>query len=131
MKPNRMRVEHALRSGDKSVAQLVELLHMGNTTAWRWAKDLVDANEAHVCKMINPETGGPQIAIYRIGPKPAGFKPRVQATKTQSELSRAYRKRLRESGDWQDRLAKMRGDYWANKPVRRDPLTAALFGVSA
>lgn len=128
---NRMRVLCALRSGDKSVAQLKQELHIGNTTAWRWLQELVDANEAHVRAMVNPETGGPKIAIYRAGPKPSNLKVRVQRIKTQSELSREYRKRLRESGEWEDRLAKMRGDYWTGRPIARDPLTAAFFGAHA
>ena len=54
---NRVRVLCALRSGDKSVAQLKQELHIGNTSAWRWLQELVEANEVHVRAMVNPEAG--------------------------------------------------------------------------
>jgi DNA-binding transcriptional ArsR family regulator len=50
---------------------------------------------------------------------------------TNMERCRAYRDRMRKSGDWEDTKARRRASHWANKAPARDPLTAALFGVAA
>lgn len=128
---NRRRIEQALLTGDKSTGQLAAELHMGNTTAWRWLQAMVADGQAHVCAMVNPETGGPQIAVYRRGAAPEGFKVLVQPIKTQVQLTNKYRKKLRETGDWDDVLVKQRAYYWRTKPPSRDRMTAALFGRAA
>jgi predicted ArsR family transcriptional regulator len=130
-KANRQRIAEALKKADHSAGQLAKSLHMGNTTAWRWLQLLVADEEAFVCEMISAPHGGPPIAIYRTGSKPEGFVVKRQARKTQMEIVRKYRAKLRMTGDWDDVVARQRAYYWRKKQIGRDPLTAAFFGSAA
>lgn len=131
VKPNRRRIEEALQQSDRSAGELAADLHMGNTTAWRWLQVMVDEGEAFVCATKLAPHGGPPIAIYRAGKKPEGFVVKVQKAKTQMQIVGKYRKKLRETGDWDDVLARQRAYYWRNRRATRDPLTAAFFGGAA
>lgn len=122
------KIEEALAAGPRTCMQLAEELGIGNTTAWRWLQVLVETHKAYVDRKVVHPNGGPLAAVYVAGRKPVGH--RVKETKILDDVGRTrrYRKKMRESGDWQDTLARRRSDYWKNKPVQRDPLTAALFG---
>ena len=128
VKPNRRRIEEALQQGDATAGQLAADLHIGNTTAWRWLQVLVAEGEAFVCATKLAPNGGPPIAIYRAGKKPEGFVIQAQKAKTRLQIVKKYRKKLRETGDWEDVKARQRAYYWRTRQVARDPLTAALFG---
>lgn len=128
---NRHRIEQALLMGDKSAGQLAAELHMGNVTAWRWLQALVADGQAHVCATrLSPE-GGTPISLYRAGKKPHRFVIDTHVPQTQMQIVNRYRKKLRETGDWDDVLVRQRAYYWRTKPVARDRMTAALFGRAA
>lgn len=123
-----VKIEEALATGPRTCMQLTEELGIANVTAWRWLQVLVETHKAYVDRKVVHPNGGPLVAVYVAGRKPVGH--RVKEPKILDDIGRTrrYRKKMRESGDWQDTLARRRADYWKNKPAQRDPLTAALFG---
>lgn len=131
VKANRRRIEEALQQSDRSAGQLAKDLHMGTTTAWRWVQAMVADGDAFVCATRLAPHGGPPIAIYRAGKKPQGFVVDAYVPSTELERTRRYREKQRETGDWDDVLARQRAYYWRTRKVARDPLTAAFFGASA
>ena len=93
----------------------------------RWLTYLRDCGEAHISGWHrNPDYRAVVQAIYHPGPG-ADVVCNIR-TMTQKERDRLSRKTRRANGDWENRKAAERARYWVNKPVRRDPLTAALFG---
>lgn len=91
----------------------------------RWLTYLRACGDARIGDWKRP-TMGPVMAVYYAGPGPdvvCSIKPMTQ--KDRDRRSRAVR---RKNGDWEDRKASERSRYWRDKPVQRDPLTAALFG---
>lgn len=127
-KKNCMQIEAALAKGPRTCAELAEDLGLGVSTIWRWLQLLTEGNAAYVDRKIVSENGGPLVAVYRAGPRPANHK--VREAKPLGDLGRThkYRKKLRASGDWEDRLAKQRAKYWVDRTIKRDPLVAAFFG---
>lgn len=125
---NRVRIEAALALGPRTYPGLAAELGLGLTTAWRWLQILVKDQVAYVDRKIIPETGGPPTALYVWGPKP--HKHKVKPAKILGPVARKrkHRKNMRESGEWEDVLAKQRAKYWAEKTAKRDPLSAAFFG---
>ena len=102
---------------------------LGLATVSRWLSDLLNAGEIHLHhKEVSPH-GGPLISVFHPGPAPAGFKPKIPKMLTDRERGARYRKKMRQNGDWEDVKAKRRATYHANKKPKRDPLTAAFFGV--
>jgi len=128
VKPNHLRIMQALKHGDATAGQLAAALSMGNTTAWRWLQVMVADGDAFVCGTKLAPHGGPAIAVYRAGKKPDGFVIHAQKPKTRMQIVKKYRKKLRETGDWEDVKARQRAYYWRTREVTRDPLTAAFFG---
>lgn len=104
---------------------------LGAATVWRWVKDLHGPDEGrgrecHIGRWRHCETGGRPMPVYVAGPgrdAPCRLTPATDA-----ERASRYRERLRRSGEWEDKKARMRARYWAKRPPKRDPLTAALFG---
>jgi len=114
-----------------SNADVRERTGLGLATVHRWLEDLLLSKEIHLHhKELSPH-GGPLISVFYPGPAPAGFRPKVPKMPTDRERSARYRKRLRQSGEWEDVKARRRATYHANKKPKRDPLTAAFFGVTA
>lgn len=130
-KANRQRIAMALKAGDYSAKELAQTLHMGNTTAWRWLQFMVADGEAFVCATRLAPHGGPPISIYRAGKKRKGFVVDAQKASTELERTKRYRAKLKETGDWDDVVARQRAYYWRKKQVGRDPMTAAFFGGAA
>lgn len=123
---NKRRILKTLESGDFSQSNLQEALHLGAGTVSRWIAALTNEKLIHIHKFVQHPHGGPQTAIYRIGKRQRDTpKPRVRSD---AQRSRAYRQRMRSSGDWEDTLAKRRATYRINNPIR-DPLAVALFGA--
>lgn len=109
-------------------AQIRERTGLGLATVSRWVADLCECKEAHIGGWwINPH-GGPVAEILHAGP-PIGRKPKRPKVRTDLERTQAYRRRLRDSGEWEHVKAKRRTQYRINNPAR-DPLTAALFGAA-
>lgn len=127
---NRTAILDALEAGDKSQAELVVELGLSAATVCRWMEDLVACKEAHINRYWQHPHGGPATAIYRKGPQPPGVVAKRPATVPPVLRSRRARKRMRANGDWEDVLAKNRAKYWSKKAVKRDALTAALFGAA-
>ncbi len=109
---------------------VAEVTGFGRTTIWRWLTDLHTNGEAHVDSWSRSDSGGPFIPCYTPGSGVDAIckiKPMSEAQK-----ARRHRKKAKRDGSWEDRLAKQRAKYWANKAkTRRDPLVAALFGMAA
>ncbi|MFZ3286573.1 MAG: hypothetical protein WA191_06955 [Telluria sp.] len=101
---------------------------IGRTTAWRWLNDLHQSGECHIQAWARVDSGGPFRPSYSPGPGEDAIcmiKPYSQAQK-----SRRHMKRAKKSGEWEDRKARQRAIYWADRALaNRDPLVAALFGV--
>ena len=94
-------------------------------TVSRWIADIQAQDEAHIGGWFVYPHGGPVAAIWHPGPGETAPKPKLV---TEVERTRAYRKRMRASGDWEDVKARRRAEYAARRPAaRRDPLMA-LFG---
>lgn len=127
---NRTLILEALATGDKSQAELIVELGLSAATVCRWLEDLVASKEAHIRRYWQHPHGGPATAIYRKGPKPKGWKVQRPAAIPQVLRTRRSRKRMRASGEWEDVLANNRAKYWSKKAVKRDALTAALFGAA-
>jgi hypothetical protein len=123
-----VKIEEALATGPRTCMQLVEELGIANVTAWRWLQVLVETHKAYVDRKVVHPNGGPLVAVYVAGRRPVGHKVKEPKILDDIGRTRRYRKKMRESGDWQDTLARRRADYWKNKPAQRDLLTAALFG---
>lgn len=79
---------------------------------------------------VNPH-GGPLISVYHPGPAPAGHIIKMPKLSTQAGRVKRYRRKLKQTGEWQDLLAKSRAYYWKKKKPQREPLMAALFGGPA
>jgi len=125
---NRAKVLAALPGSNAEVRAKTGL---GLATVHRWLEDLLARQEIHLHhKEVSPH-GGPLISVFHPGPAPAGFKPKLPRLPTDRQRSAAYRKRLRQTGDWEDVKAKRRAEYHANKKPKRDALTAAFFGAYA
>lgn len=93
----------------------------------RWCDYLRACGDAHIGAWRRSEKyPGVFLAVYHPGPgkdAKCPYKPR-----TQQDRDRDSVRRRRRSGAWEERKARERAYYWAKKPARRDPLTAALFG---
>jgi len=93
----------------------------------RWLTYLRACSDAHIGAWRKGASKFSQpVAVYHPGPGldvACTIKPM-----TQKERDRRSRSLRRKSGDWEDRKAAERARYWRDKPARRDPLTAALFG---
>lgn len=120
-------ISDALKQRDMSQAQLHQVTGLGTGTISRWLKVLVAEGHVHVWCHRVPDGGGPLYAVYRFGPKPKWHRPHRPKAMSDLDRYRAYRKRLRESGEWEHRKALDRARHRADRPVR-DPLTSALFG---
>lgn len=125
---NRQRVLDAIEKADCTQVQLQQQLNLGAATVSRWLTDLLDSKRIHICRLEQNPHGGPQTLVYRFGAKPKGRPSKKPRKLSDLERTRLYRKRMRDSGEWEHTLAKRRATYRADKP-RRDPLTAALFGA--
>lgn len=97
---------------------------LSRATVCRWIGDLHKSGEIYICSWKH--TGGPFAAVYRAG-KGKDVECTLKPT-TIAERSRKYRRRMRQSGNWDDYKARERARYWARKPIQRDPMIAALFG---
>lgn len=84
---------------------------------------------AHVWKIAFGPRGGMPQKVYRTGPAPAKFQPKVQRKLESKERNRRYRRKLMASGEWEDVLVKERNRRWSKAPARRDKLTTAFFGA--
>lgn len=99
---------------------------LGVGTISRWANDLHAAGEVYVKRWDKPALG-PAMPVYARGRnKPDAPRP---PAKTPRERTESSRRGQRTNGAWEDRLAAGRARYWVDKPVTRDPMTAAFFGV--
>lgn len=125
---NRLKVLSAMPG---SILEIKAATGLGLTTVWRWVNDLVASNEAHIHKLGVDPTGGPLFAIYHSGRKPNRLVVARPKLTTPMDRTNRYRKKLRQTGDWEDVKAKSRAAYWRKKKPQRDPLTAALFGTSS
>lgn len=122
---NRDRVLAALPGSNADVRLRTGL---GIATVHRWLQDLLEAGEIHVHRMsVNPH-GGPLISVFHAGPAPAGHKIKMPRLTTDADRVKRYRRKLKQTGEWEDLLVKSREYYWRKKKPQRDPLTAALFG---
>ncbi len=92
----------------------------------RWLAYLRSCGDAHIGGWRKAKDKFSQpIAVYHKGPGPDVA---CNVTMTQKQRDRRSVAMRRKSGDWADVLARERARYWRDKPVKRDPLTAALFG---
>jgi len=122
---NRAKVLAALPGSNADVRQRTGL---GLATTHRWLQDLLTAGEIHVHHMeVNPH-GGPLIHIYHPGPAPAKHRIKKPKLTTEADRVKRYRRKLKQTGEWEDFLAKSRAYYWSKKKPQRDPLTAAFYG---
>lgn len=97
---------------------------VSKNSVWRWVQELHAAGECHIGAWRRPARGK-YMPVYVAGPgkdKPCPFKPLTEAQK-----SKRHRRKARADGRWDERLAKMRARYWADR-AQPDPLVAALFG---
>lgn len=95
----------------------------------RWLTYLRACGDAHIGGWTTARKGGQPMAVYNPGAGPdavCNIKPMTQ--RQRDRRSRAVR---RKTGEWADRSARERAYYWARKPAKRDPLTAAFFGAAA
>lgn len=93
----------------------------------RWLTYLRECGDAHIGGWRrNPDYRAVVRAIYHPGPG-ADVVCTIRPM-SQIERDRLSRKTRRANGDWEDRKAAERARYWRDKPVKRDALTAALFG---
>ena len=122
---NRARVLAALPGSNADVRMRTGL---GIATTHRWLQDLLGAGEIHVHHMdVNPH-GGPLVSVFHAGPAPAGHEIKTPKLTTQVDRARRYRRKLKQTGEWEELLRKGREYYWLKKKPRRDTLTSALFG---
>lgn len=93
----------------------------------RWLAYLRACNDAHIGGWVRSENAaGIIMAIYHPGP---GLDAVCRLRRfTQQDRDRRSRAVRRKNGDWEDRKAAERARYWRDKPVKRDTMTAALFG---
>lgn len=97
----------------------------------RWLVDLLETKQAHIAGWRLHPTGGRPMPIYERGPAKS-VTPKKPRVKTDTERVRAYRKRLRQSGEWEDRLALNRAKWRADHPaVNQHPLAAAFSNMIA
>lgn len=89
---------------------------------WRWLTRY-DGELWYVEREVLPKQGGPYAAYYAAGPKPSlNFKPPKQKIRPPSQNTKAYRKRLKASGEIEDVRAKARARYWSKKTPKPHPL---------
>lgn len=99
----------------------------------RWTQSMVQrlmrqyhaAGELHIIGWSRRAHGGPPVPTFAAGTgvdKPCRIKPDHPNVK-----ARRYYRKLCASGDVQEKLAKKRAQYWADKR-QPDPLVAAFFG---
>lgn len=122
---NRAVVLAALPGTQREIADRTGL---GLATVWRWLEGLYAAREAFIGAWVLPPHGGPVTGVWQ-----AGNQRHVRCTikiRTNKRRTADNRRRLRESGEWEDVLAKRRAQYHANKAPRRDRITVALFGAA-
>lgn len=106
--------------------ELSERGHVSRAAVCRWLVDLLETKKAHICGWFQNPHGGPVSAIYDRG-HAKSVTPKKPRVKTQLELTRSHRKKLRASGEWEDRLALRRAQWKADHPTAtRDPLTKAF-----
>lgn len=124
---NRQRILAAIEKADYTQSKLQEALHLSAATVSRWLAVLIEEKSIHIPKYEQHPHGGPQTAIYRSGQRPTNRGAVRPKKRTDMQRVRAYRKRMRATGEWEHTLDKRRTAYRAKHPVR-DPLTSALFG---
>lgn len=109
---NRDRILATMRDGEWRQRQLAEHLGLGLATVSRWMAVLVSEGRVYLHRYECVPHGGPQEAIYRIGPRPGWHRVRREYVRTATERK----------AEW--RVAQPR-------VPRRDPLTVALFGAAS
>ena len=124
---NRHRILSAIEIADYTQSKLQEALHLAAATVSRWLAVLIEEKSIHIHKYEQHPHGGPQTAIYRFGQRPTNRSASKPKKRTDMQRVRAYRKRMRATGEWEHTLDKRRTTYRVKHPVR-DPLTSALFG---
>ncbi len=100
---------------------------LAKSVVWRWLGLLREDCECHVGGWVRVPGGGPFQARYVAGPGVDAIC-RLRPF-TEAQKSARFRRKARSNGSWLDRLAQVRGRYWANRPKRRDPMIEALFGA--
>lgn len=102
-------------------AEIAAKAKVGLATVCRWLVDIVETGGAHIGGWRPHPNGGPVSAVYEPG---RGKTPKKPKALTDTERVRAYRKRQRKTGEWEDRKAQQRSRHWQTKPVT--PSTDAL-----
>lgn len=100
---------------------------LGKTTVWRWLTDLHECGDIHITSWKRTDGGGPFVATYTAG---AGADARCKI-KPYSEKQKQRRHQLKAKADgrWEERAARERARYWADRALtHRDPMIAAFFG---
>lgn len=100
---------------------------LAKTTVWRWLTDLHRKREIHIVKWHRADGGGPYVPTYSPGP---GVDAKCNLTAlSQAQKSRRHRAKAEKDGRWEDRKARARALYWADRALKhRDPMIEALFG---
>lgn len=102
--------------------EIHERTGLSRVTIWRWLTHLHAASDVHIASWV--AGGTPGIWLPRYAPGGGQDVPKPEPL-TEAEKSRAYRKRARQSGEWEHRLMRQRATYWASR-ARADPLLVAL-----
>lgn len=108
-------------------AQIHEKTGVSQGAISRWLTYLRACSDAHIGGWTrSPNCPGIIMAVYHPGPgADVVCKLKRMTQRDRDRRSRAVR---RKTGEWADVLQRQRARYWRDKPTRRDPLTAALFG---
>ncbi len=106
---------------------IAEAIEYEPRRVWRWLIKF-DGELWHVSRWVFSPHGGPYAGYYELGPKPSErFTPPKQKVRPASKNTKAYRKRLKASGEIADVRARERARYWKNKKPKPHPLMA-MFG---
>lgn len=113
-------VLEALEHGDMSTRQLAEHIERNKKCLYNRLPAMVKKDLIHICELEQLQTSI-YMAIYRKGPQPAD-KPVLRVPERQ------LRGGVRKVAFKQMNQRVLKQSEWKAAPVKRDPITAALFG---
>lgn len=107
---------------------IAEKTGLSKSTAQRWLVDLAKAEEVHIYRYSYSANGGSPFEHYRAGKRKPGFVAYRPKVKPPVRRSKEYRKRLRDSGDYEDVKLKRKQQYYLQRNPNIDILTAHFYG---
>lgn len=118
--------EIVLQAMPGTQADIVKATGLSCAVVSRWCRELVEVKQAHVGAWHKMDQGGPLRAVYHAGDGKRARK-RLERV-SDAERMRLHRWRQRQSGEYEDVLAKRRAKRAAQRVPKPDPLAVALFG---